>query len=72
MKPFTTILLAISVSGLVLGLLDVGGSMFSGVARALGAVFFILVFICRLFEKIEAEQNPAPAPIAKVSHGPKH
>jgi uncharacterized membrane protein YadS len=55
MKPFTKVLLAICLLGFALGFADIGNSMFSGVARALGAVFFILTFLCFLFDKMEAQ-----------------
>jgi hypothetical protein len=59
MKTFTKILLVICLLGFVLGLADVGDSVFSGMARALGAVFFILTFLSRAFEKMESEPQPA-------------
>lgn len=66
MKPLSKILLAVCILGLVLGLADVGNAMFSGLARAIGAVFFILFFITRVLEIASAEEavdakNPAPA-----------
>jgi hypothetical protein len=36
-----------------------GSSIFSGFARAIGAVFFILAFITKMIEKAEAE-DPKP------------
>jgi hypothetical protein len=59
MKPLTKILLVVSIIGFALGLANVGGSAFSGLARALGAVFFVLTFLCRAFERMEAEPQPA-------------
>jgi hypothetical protein len=59
MKTFTKILLVICLLGFALGLADFGDSAFSGLARALGAVFFVLTFLCRAFEKMESEPQPA-------------
>jgi hypothetical protein len=80
MKPLSKFLLAICILGLVLGLADVGNAMFSGLARAIGAAFFILFFITRALEFASAEEaveanSPAPAsePVAAprdlASHG---
>ncbi len=60
MKLLSKILLAVCLLGFLLGLGDFGNSMFSGVARALGAVFFILFFITRLFEIAEAAEPASP------------
>ncbi len=47
------ILTIVAVAGLVVGLSDIGNGMFSGMARALGSVFFILAFITRTIQKAE-------------------
>ena len=57
MKTMSKMLLIICLLGLVLGLADVGTPMFSGLARACGAVFFILFFITRMFEFISAQES---------------
>ena len=55
MKKLSNILLVVCLLGFVVGLADVGGAIFSGFCRAIGAVFFILTFISRVIEKAEAE-----------------
>jgi hypothetical protein len=55
MKPFSKLLLVICVLGLLLGLGDVGNPMFSGLARAVGAVFFILFFVTRMIDVLSEE-----------------
>jgi hypothetical protein len=57
MKTPSKVLLVISLTGFVLGLSNLGPPMFSGLARAIGAIFFILVYITRVFELIEAESR---------------
>jgi hypothetical protein len=56
MKKLSSILFLMAVAGLVIGLSDLGGSIFSGLARAIGAVFFILAFIAKMIEKAESEE----------------
>ncbi len=53
MKTLFKILATVSIVGLVLGLSDVGDSMFSGFCRAFGAIFFILAFITKTIDKAE-------------------
>ena len=54
---FSNILIALCVLGLVLGVADIGGPMISGVARALGAVFFILAFVVKMGEVLDTEKK---------------
>jgi hypothetical protein len=66
MKTLSHLLLGSSLLGLVVGVSNIGNPEFSGVARALGAVFFILFFITRMFKFIGEEDaatnlNPATA-----------
>jgi uncharacterized membrane protein YtjA (UPF0391 family) len=56
MTKFSKLFLVVSVVAFIAGFGDVGGSIVSGLARAMGAVFFILFFITRLFEAVSAEQ----------------
>src|SRR5262249_41623965 len=56
MKTLSKLLLFICVLGLVLGISDVGSPMFSGLARAIGAVFFILFFITRMLDFMGAAE----------------
>ena len=53
MNTLFKILTVIALVGLVVGLSDIGDSMFSGFCRAFGAVFFILAFITRTIDKAE-------------------
>jgi len=53
MKP-SNILFIASVASMAWGLTDVGTPIYSGFARAIGSVFFILSFIARVVEKAEA------------------
>ena len=45
MNKYCKWFLLVSLLGLAAGFADVGGSMVSGFARAMGAVFFILFFV---------------------------
>ena len=56
-KLLTEILLVVCILGLVLGLANVGSPMFSGLARAFGAVFFILFYITRALEIVAEEEE---------------
>ncbi len=56
MKRLSSILFIISLISLAIGLSDVGSNIFSGLSRAMGAVFFVLAFITRVIEKAEDEQ----------------
>jgi hypothetical protein len=51
----STILLVLSIVGLVLGLAEVGGPSVSGLCRALGATFFVLFFLAWCTEGISAK-----------------
>ena len=55
MNKLCRLLLLVSLAGFIVGLLDVGGSIFSGLARAMGAIFFILFFITTIFNAAAAE-----------------
>jgi hypothetical protein len=57
MKKLSSILFVVSLISLAIGLSDVGSNMFSGLGRAMGAIFFALAFITRVFEKAEAEET---------------
>jgi len=61
MKRLSSILFIISLTSLVIGLSDVGSNEFSGLSRAMGAVFFILAYIRRAIEKAES-MEPVEAP----------
>jgi len=53
-----SIILAVAaVIGIAVGLTDLGSAIFSGFCRAFGAIFFILAFITRVAEKVEAENH---------------
>lgn len=54
MNTLFKILVVVCLTGLVLGLCDVGNAMVSGLCRAIGAVFFILAFITKVIQKAEA------------------
>lgn len=54
MNTVFKILTILCVAGLVVGLSDIGNGMFSGLARAAGAVCFVLAFITRILQKAEA------------------
>ena len=54
---FANIMIALCVLGLVIGVADVGGPMVSGVARALGAVFFILAFVAKMGNVLDTEKK---------------
>lgn len=54
MNTVFKILTILCVVGLVVGLSDIGNGMFSGLARAAGAVCFVLAFITRVLQKAEA------------------
>jgi hypothetical protein len=56
MKKLSSILFILSLTSLVIGLSDVGSPVFSGLIRAMGAVFFVLAYITRVIEKAEAEE----------------
>jgi hypothetical protein len=56
MKKLSSILFIISLISLAIGLSDAGSNVFSGLSRAMGAVFFVLAYITRVIEKAEAEQ----------------
>ncbi len=53
MNTLFKILVVLSLIGLAVGLSDVGNAMFSGLCRALGAVFFVLAFITKAIHKAE-------------------
>lgn len=53
--------LYICILGLVVGISNLGGSEVSGLARAIGAVFFILFFITRMF-KLFGEEDATTNP----------
>ncbi len=53
MNTLFKILAVLSLIALVVGLSDIGSDMFSGLCRALGAVFFILAFITKAIHKAE-------------------
>lgn len=57
MNTVFKILLVLSLAGLALGLTDIGNGMFSGLARAVGAVCFALAFITRLVHNAEIESQ---------------
>ena len=57
MKKLSSILFIISLISLAIGLSDVGSTMFSGLIRAMGAVFFVVAYITRVMEKAEAEET---------------
>ena len=57
MKKLSSILLVISLVGLAVGLSGMGSNAFSGLSRAIGAIFFALAFITRVVEKAEAEET---------------
>jgi len=61
MKKLSSILFIISVISLAIGLSDAGSNIFSGLSRAMGAVFFVLAFITRMIEKADAAE-PAEVP----------
>lgn len=55
MNKLCRLLLLVSLAGFIVGLLDLGGSILSGLARAMGAIFFILFFITTIFNAAAAE-----------------
>ena len=57
MKTMSKALLVICLTGLVLGLSNVGPPNFSGLARAIGAIFFILTYVSRVAELVSAEEG---------------
>jgi len=61
MKKLSSILFIISLISLAIGLSDAGSNEFSGLSRAMGAVFFILAYIRRAIEMAEAAE-PAEVP----------
>ena len=61
MKRLSTLLFIISLISLATGLTNAGSSEFSGLCRAMGAVFFILAYIRRAMEKAES-MEPFEAP----------
>ena len=61
MKKLSSILFIISLISLAIGLSDVGSNEFSGLSRAMGAVFFILAYIRRAMEKAES-MEPGEVP----------
>jgi hypothetical protein len=52
-KLYSTLVI-VALTGLLLGVANVGGEMLSGFCRAFGAVFFIVAFLVRLVDKAEA------------------
>ena len=56
MKKLSSILFIISLISLAIGLSDAGSNIFSGLSRAMGAVFFVLAYITRVIEKAEDEE----------------
>ncbi len=56
MKKMSSILFVISLISLAIGLSDAGSNIFSGLSRAMAAVFFVLAYITRVIEKAEAEE----------------
>jgi hypothetical protein len=68
-KLLTGILLVICILGLVVGLADVGSPMFSGLALAFGAVFFILFYITRALEIVAAAEEAGSKSAEPLSKG---
>jgi hypothetical protein len=65
-----TLFLGICILGLAVGVGNVGSPEFSGLARAVGAVFFVLFFIAgmsKIFGKEEAAINLNPLPLYERS-----
>jgi hypothetical protein len=57
MKKLSSFLFIISLVSLAVGISGVGGNMFSGLIRAMGAVLFVVTYVTRVMEKAEAEET---------------
>ena len=65
-----TLFLGISILGVMIGVSNIGSAELSGLARAVGAVFFVLFFITgmfKLFAEEDATKSLNPIPIYKRS-----
>jgi hypothetical protein len=61
-----TIFLGASVACFLIGFSDLLGPILSGLGRAMGGIFFILFFICRLLKDEHTDEELAHS--AKVVH----